>query len=289
MSDRFIFNEKERRTFGFVFYILCLVLLLIRYNANVLISQLNNPALVYPSADNTYWIFLLSGIPNFLVSNSFVSMAFDLILLASTVMCAINCNKREYALVFCVFIWIYFLTFNTYSAHHYHGLIGVLMLSIPFLSGKAKTFSYLMEMVRYYYLFFFASAALWKLFRGSVFHSGQLKATLMEQHVGYLAQNPDSFRADLVTYFISHQQAGDLIFILTFFLQLIFIIGFFTQKTDRWLFWIAVIFHLMNWMVMRIFSIELIVFNLMLLNWKTIFPLVDSLFRKKKPEPVVTG
>ena len=50
-----------------IFYAFSLVILGIVFYNNLLLHQMQSPVLIYPHADNTYWLLHYLGIPQFLL------------------------------------------------------------------------------------------------------------------------------------------------------------------------------------------------------------------------------
>jgi hypothetical protein len=180
----------------------------------------------------------------------------------------------------------YFITYNIVTGHHYHGLIGVLIITIPFFSKDEKRFNLLWEGARYYMLYVFASAALWKILRGSAFYTDQLSNILKAQQLDLLIQDRDSLSAYIASYLIANPQVGHLVLLINVLLQLSFAIGFFTKKCDRLLLVLVVLFTIGNYFVMSIISVEILILAFALLNWDKVQALADKYMRKQKATTV---
>ncbi len=137
-------------------------------------------------------------------------------------------------------------------------------------------FNLLWEGARYYLLYIFASAALWKIFRGSVFYQEQLSNILKHQQLDLLLQQSQSYQAHCVQYLIAHPEISHAVLIVNVVVQLCFAFGFFTKKFDSLLFILAIVFCAANYFVMGITSTELLVLNLTLLNWEKIEALLPN-------------
>lgn len=250
-----------------------LVILLARFFCQALLPQLGtNVPILFQEKEIFYKLYLNTGITQYIVSHYIIAAAFDVCLFFSAVFFIIL-RDRIFAVAFLVLSTIYFLSFNIITGHHYHSLIGVLVMIIPFLSKSEKRFGFLWEAARYYMLYVFASAALWKIMRGSVFHTEQLSSILMAQQLDLLLQNPDTLRADIASYFISHPQVSHILLMINIAVQLAFLIGFFTKKWDAFLFWLAIVFVVANYCIMGIISTDLLILNLTLLNWDKVHAL----------------
>lgn len=253
-----------------------LLVLLYRFVSGTLFTGLAGFCCGLEYGNVFYHLFIKTGIPAFVLSSHSVSAFFDFCLFGLPVLFLLT-RQRIFAVVFTAVAVTYFLLFNMVTAHFYHGFFAVVIISIPFWSKNEKRFNLLWEGLRYYLLYIFTSAALWKIFRGSVFYQEQLSNILKHQQLDLLLQQPQNYQAHCVQYLIAHPETSHVLLIANVALQLFFILGFFTKKFDSLLFVLAIIFCSANYFVMGITSSELLVLNLTLLNWEKI----DSLFANK--------
>jgi hypothetical protein len=230
-----------------------------RFLSNTLFSQLIQPVLIDPGIDSTFWLFHWLGIPHAVTHSVIGSALLDLLLFLLPVMAIMIPQRRYIAVAFTLLGTIYQITISTYSAHHYHSLVGVLLLSIPFWFGSER-FNIVWQAARYYLVFIFTSAAIWKLSRGGLFVYTDMSGILMAQHSQYLFDYPTSFLAQFWAYLICHPQLSQSLLIATFVLQLSYIGGFFTRRFDRFYIAVTILFFMANYAVMHIFSFELLVF-----------------------------
>jgi hypothetical protein len=252
------------------FYLGCVAIFAIRFVASTLFSQLSQPVLIDPGIDNTYWLFHWWGIPHMVTHSVIWSAVLDILLFLIPVVASIIPGRRVYAVLFTILACIYQITYSTYAIHHYHSLLGVLFLSIPFWFGPGQRFTMLWEAARYYFFFIFASAALWKLSTGALWHSGQMSSILMSQHAQAIYDYPTSWSSHLYSYLISHPGIAQLFLWAGFAIQLSFFGGFFTRKYDRVYLALFVSFFVVNFLLMHILSLELFIFCLVLLDWEKI-------------------
>lgn len=254
------------------FYLGSAAVLVLGFLSNVLFSELSRPVLIDPGIDNTYWLIHCLGIPRAVTHSVFGSPLLDLALFFSALSAAAISCRRVYAILFSILLFIWQITLSTYSLHHYHTLVGMLVLSIPFWFGAGERFTMLWEATRYYFFFMFASAGLWKLTRGAIFDPHQMVAILKAQHAQYLFDYPDGLFAPLYTYLISHAGLSQAILISMMVIQLSFLGGFFTRRLDRIYLYIFILFIAMNYIVMHISSLPLLVFVLVLIDWERAAP-----------------
>jgi len=254
--------KKSKFVFGFA-----LVVLAYRFFTNTFLSQIASPPppLVFPSIDNTYWLLLLSKIPQFVIGNSFVLTVFDISLIGLPLLIFIYPAKRIFYMLFSIFITLYFLIFNLYAGHHFHSLVGLILMSLPFATKSANRFILLWKAIRYYLLFIFASAAMWKIWRGTAFDFNQLHNILQHQHAQLLFDNADGWHANFIRWLLLHPSVCFALLLTAVLTQLSFFVGFFTQRFDCVLLLLLCVFVVFNYIVMNIVSAELLVLGFTLL------------------------
>lgn len=263
-----VYLKKSKFVFGFA-----LAVLAYHFFTNTFLSQIASPPppLVFPSIDNTYWLLLISDIPQLVIGSSFLLTVFDISLISLPLLVFVYPSKRLLYILFSVFITLYFLIFNLYSGHHFHGLVGLILISIPFWVKSSARFDMLWKAVRFYTLFIFASAAIWKTTRGTAFDFNHLHNILQHQHAQLLFDNPEGWRASFVRWLLMHPTVCFALMLSAVVSQASFAIGFFTSRFDYVLLALLLLFVVFNYLVMNIVSSELLVLGLTLLPeifWK---------------------
>ncbi|MFN8287842.1 MAG: hypothetical protein U0V74_13885 [Chitinophagales bacterium] len=244
------------------------IILLYRLLQGVLLSQMQQPVL-FQLPQNVYGLFNLSGISNWLTTHYSIALLTDILLFALALLSIITGNRIT-VILSTLLLTVYMLVFNMAAYHAYHGLVGAIAITIPFWSQKEERFNFLWHAARYYWLYVFASAGLWKILRASAFLNDQMSNILMQQQLDYLLQHPHSFKAGIIQYLISHPAVSHMVLLVNVGLQLSFLVGFFTRRFDTMLLVLSIVFCIANYFVMSIVSTELLVLNLTLLNWDKI-------------------
>jgi hypothetical protein len=251
------------------FYLGCVAIFVIRFASSTLFSQLSQPVLIDPGIDNTYWLFHWLGIPHIVTHSILWSAVLDILIFVLPLMASVISGRRIIALLFTVLVGVYQVTYSTYAMHHFHSLIGVLFLSIPFWF-RGDRFTFVWEAARYYFFFIFSSAALWKLSSGSLWDTAQMSSILMAQHAQAIYEYPDSMLTHFRSYLIVHTGIAHFFMLAGFLIQCSFFGGFFTRRFDRFYLFLFLLFFAMNYLLMNIISIELFIFCLVLLDWNKI-------------------
>ncbi len=231
-----------------------------------MLSQMNHPLFLFGQTEFFYRLYINSGIPQFITSNTIISALLDISLLILTIGFLMSFN-RAFILLFTLVVFNYFITYNLVTGHHYHGMFGLIIMTLPFWFKKEEKFNLAWDLARYYFLYVFASAALWKILRGSAFYDLQLSDIIKSQQINLLLQTPESFKSHIAEYFIGHPAISHFILLLDVFVQGSFIVGFFTKKYDRVLLMLAILFVVADYYVMGIVSFEILIMGLTLLDW----------------------
>lgn len=184
------------------------------------------------------------------------------------------------ALVWLFVNWIYIQCYILYSSNSIEGHVGWLLMPLLFAAGNVKMFYFMMHALRYYFLFFFVTAALWKFRQGGIFNLEQMSGILLLQHKEFLFNAPGNWYTHLIYWIVQHSFAGWLLYAMAVLLELSFAAGFFTRAYDRWLFTGFILFLVMDILVMRIPYFELLPLSLPLLFSKyqePVFPVSKQL------------
>jgi len=233
--------------------------------ANTLVHQLQAPVLKFPYVDPTFWIMHLLHIPEFISSHFYIAWLFDILLFTLCILTIIFPQKKWLIGSFIILYFNYFIIFNSFGAHHTHALIPVLIAPVPFLFSR-KTFFYLWEALRYFLLFSYAAAFIWKLFRFSWLNKNQGILILKKNLTPYLYFNPHTSLANIYQWFLNNPATTNCVFLCGFILEGLFIVGFFTKKYDKYLFFISIILPVGFWFLADALFFEELILSITLLN-----------------------
>jgi len=156
-------------------------------------------------------------------------------------------------------------------------------MGLPFVLSDGVSFSYLFYGVRYFFLFEMASASLWKLFRGTLFHVEQFSSILKIQRIEYVLSYPEAFSSRLTAFLLAHTFLAHAMWIFLFLLQFSFLAGFFTRRFDLALLCAYLLFSLGSYFLMNMFTLvfENTIFLLTLIPWQK---LLERNFRNQQDQ-----
>lgn len=230
--------------------------------------------------DGIAWLFMQTGIHQWLINNKAGWWLFDLAFYSMPLIyyAAYSFNQKlitATALCWLIINWLYVQFYTLYPTNSIEGHVAWLLMPVLFAARRLKTFYFLMHGLRYFFLFFFASAAIWKLRQDGFFNPQQMTGILLMQHGTYLVSAPQSWFTAFVYGLIQHERVGYALYIAATLLEFTFIIGFFTRRYDKWLIVAFVLFLLMDLLVMRIPYFEILPLSLPLLYSKYEEPKAD--------------
>jgi len=215
------------------------------------------PQLFVTRYDGFTWLFMKTGIHQWLLNNPTGWALADTLFYTMPLLyfLANNIYKtggRFFAILMLVVNWLYVQCYTLYPTNSIESHIVWLLFPVIFLAAQPHTFRLLMHGLRYFFLFFFASAGIWKIINGGVFYSGQMTGVLLYQHADILNSTPEYWQSRFIQWIINHPAWGYALYIAATVMELVFVIGFFTRKFDRTLIVLFLLFLVFDHLVMRI-------------------------------------
>ncbi|MFM2307022.1 MAG: hypothetical protein RLZZ367_1691 [Bacteroidota bacterium] len=268
----------DRHRFARLYYGLVLIYIAHRYFNHMLLSQLQQPQLMYPGTDLTYIFFSWSGVTQFVTGKYWAALGLDILLAVSALTSFIFTRQKISSWVFTTTLFVYIVAGYSVLCFHKHNLTGLWFASLMFLATGETAFSLLFEMVRMYAVFTYASAGFWKFFRGVWNYPGHFPLIVKNDALAYLAQHPDTLLAKILSWLIIHPALLDNMMVLSSFIQISFVIGFFTKRLDKYFLLYALTFHLLSLLLLRAYFFE---FSAILI---TLLP-VAYFYKPAKTEP----
>lgn len=213
--------------------------------------------------DGTTWVLMRSGFHQWMIRFPGFYLAADLFFYAMPVLWYIvdrRWPRRSWLLAWLMLLvnWIYVQAFTLYPTNSIEGHFAWLMMPLLFVMRDQKGFSLMFNGLRYVFLFVFFSAGFWKIYWGGVFNLEQLSGILTFQHSHFLALSPDAFYTQWLGWLINHPMVGWGLYIVATLIELMFVVGFFTKKWDRWLLLLFVLFLVFDQLVMSIAYYEMV-------------------------------
>ena len=261
------FKQTILNYYCLIFY----ALLIFKWCNHMLLYQ-QQPIFIYDTFDVVSWLFMQTGIHQWMLQTKHF-LFFDLLFYSAPLLLFFTAHKKpkltSIAAVYVLLVnWIYLQCYFLYPISSYTIFIVWLIFPSIFIARKHETFLLLFEGARYFFLYFFLSAGIWKIANGSIFNPDQLSAILLDQHKEMLTNSTDYWLSHFYQFIINHKHVFLILMYLTVTLmELSFIIGFFTKRFDGVLIIIYFVFLFADYFIMRIPYFETLPFVLTLYSY----------------------
>ncbi|HEY4286420.1 MAG TPA: hypothetical protein VGN00_04920 [Puia sp.] len=247
---------RDKKTLLTVYFGCYYAVLLFFFIDSRLLSQYQ-PIFFHFNHDLTEFLLIATGIPKWMIANPVSFLYADvLVLLAPAVLLGFYLKKGQFSpflgVLFSFLLGFYLLLANIFWQVHYEPFVLYLLLSVAFWTNSEKRFYSLLSGCRYYFLYIFVSAALWKLLRGGLFNVGEMSRILLLHHSDLLSGACNSLSCRVYYFLIGHPALSWWLYFAGVLLEGSFIIGFFTRRRDTVLLGFAVLFVVADLLVMRI-------------------------------------
>ena len=214
-----------------------------RCYAHLMISQLVFPPLFVTQYNLTFHIYQLLGLQTLLVGNPIVAVLFDVFLISSFILLFIRPRNQWVNYAAFILFFIYTVVFRINLTHQAHLLNGMLMMSFIFLFKKQSNFYFVFQGLRYYVIWVYSSAFLWKLLNGALFDWETGIAVLQNNIAEYLYLNPDTIMSGIYYWALQHPAIVNASSIFIYLLEGFFLVGFFTKRFDALLIFLIIFIH----------------------------------------------
>lgn len=248
--------SRDRRQVLIVYFLFYYAFLLGFCLENRLLSQYH-PIFFNFNRDLTELALIASGIPQWMIFHPFSFAIADAtaFLLPLAILLNFGQKRRFFPVFWVVFALntaFYLLLADIFWQVHHEPFILFFLLALAFVPNRPDRFYLLISGCRFYFLYIFASAAIWKIARGAVFNGEEMSRILLLHHTDLLTGSCTSLSCRIYTWLIMHPPIAQALYVAGALLEGSFLIGFFTRRFDRWLIVLAAVFVVADLLVMRI-------------------------------------
>ena len=234
-----------------VFYLLMLYKI---WNGFLLVQL--KPSIFNTRFDVFTWVLMNTGIHQWLLNNEMGWILFDVAFYALPLgYWVVHQRSVRFASWIAIIMlpvnWIYISCYTLYPANSIESFIPWLLFPFLLMTTSLQSFYYVLNGLRYFFLFFFVSAGIWKIVQGAVINSEQMTGVLLFQHKELLTGSVN-WSAQFIDWLLHHPLVGYCLYLFATFMELIFIVGYFTKKYDRYLIGAFLLFLIADVVVMRI-------------------------------------
>lgn len=245
------FKYSVVRCYCLIFY----ALMIYKWLNGFFLYQLQ-PSFFYTRQDLVTWIFMQTGLHQWLLNNPTGWFLFDIIFYSLPLLIVFTSKIKKYeaavSIIMLIINWCYVQCYTLYPSNSIEGHLAWLLFPLIFIAKEGKAFALLYEGLRYFFLYFLVSAGIWKFAQGGLFHSDEMSGILLYQHNQLLTNSPGYWQTSFIRYLVQHQILAYLLYLSATLLELSFVIGFFTKKYDRLLLSLFLLFLVADYLVMRI-------------------------------------
>lgn len=224
---------------------------------NGLLPSMFQPVFTYLHADLTGLILLQSNLPKLFINYKWVPLSFDvLIFLLQFLLFYSTYTARKWTslavmstlIINVVYYYLFSIT-GVISIEVFTAYMFVPLIFFPLtIDGKY----YALQSVRFLFLLFFVSAAIWKLRTAAIFNTNQMSGILLKHHTDLLIIKPSDFYSNAILFLIDHPIISYCLYLFSFLIECSFLIGFFTRKYDHSLIVLFCLFIIFDYIILGI-------------------------------------
>jgi len=215
------------------------------------------PVFFLNKLDITGNILMSTGLQQLIIQSSGVRWALDLMYFGLPFVlyvAAVREGKFQSWIAICTAIgsMLYCYLLSTMSLVSIEVFIAWMIFPFIFAGCHVQGFYFRLHMVRYLFILFFFSTALWKLRAGGLFNVEQFSAVLLKQHLPVLVSAPNHWFSRSIQWLINHRNVSYSLYVIATGIEFIFVLGFFTKKYDRVLAVLFLCFLIFDYFLMEI-------------------------------------
>jgi hypothetical protein len=212
--------------------------------------------------DPVAWGIYLSRWPFLALSHPWIGYSIDLITLWLIYRMFRKPDRRITAFILFVLLLSMYVTLTACITHRNYQS-GFFWVMIPFLfTGKSRGLTF--EFLRYFLLYFYVSAAFFKILHGGIWDSEVFSSHLAGQLAPYFFEGQTGWRMDLNLFLRNHPSIAFCFYWAGFLAEFSCLAGFFTRRYDRVIGLLLILFHIFNWIIMDISCIGQLSFLMIL-------------------------
>jgi len=201
-------------------------------------------------ADPFYWLLFITPIPNVILQDQTLAIILQYLPLLLILFLLMDKNRKWIAFFLFLLMLIYYMILTAVIGHH-NFQTGIFLVTIPYIFGK-KNRLFIWGLLRYWILFFYVTAAFFKITNPSFFNIHHLANQIITQFLPYNLENQTGFRILFNQWLIEHYQISTGLYLIGFSIEAFCLVGFFTTKYDKIIGLLLIMLHLCIWLVMDI-------------------------------------
>lgn len=262
-------TQKHRDSFVIWFCILFYLLMIYKWVNGLFLYQLE-PHIFNTRFDFTTWLLMNTGIHKWLINNPAGCLTMDITFYISPLLYLIlyKTNQKSsliFAGVMLVINFTYLQCYTLFPANSIESFTAWLLFPLLLMMPTISSFYFVLNGLRYFFLFVLSSAAIWKFVQMGIFNPQEMSGVLLYQHKEFLVSSANTFYTTFIYWLVNHPTISFGLYAIATGLELIFLVGFINKKKDNYLILLFLIFLVMDLIIMRIPYWELSPFVLTLI------------------------
>lgn len=201
--------------------------------------------------DPLYWFFYALNIPQFIIAHQWAGIGADIFVMLLLCLLIKKPSNQIIAWLLLPLMILFYVTLTGYHTHR-NFQTGFFLVLVPFSFKALQSRQLAYNALRYFLLFFYFSSAVLKLSSSSIFDADHFSTILQQQFVPYYLEGNTGWRTSINAYLVDHSALTYVLFLTGIVIEGTTIAGFFTKKFDRFLGFVLICFHLVNWILMDI-------------------------------------
>lgn len=263
-----LLNQTHRKQFTISWLAIFYVLAAYKWWQDMWLYQAD-PFMFVTRFDGITWQLLQTGLHRLVMQQSVARYVADGIFYSLPLVYGILFLRKpriaaKLAWVWLLANWLYVQLYTSYPINSIEAHIAWLLFPVLFAMASLPSYYYILQALRYFFLYFFVSAGIWKLVQGGAFYPGQMSAILLEQHKEWLVTSPAYWHAEFIYWLIDMPLVSFLLYWMGILIELFFVVGFFTKRYDHVLIALFMLFLGFDYFLMRIPYFEVTPFLLTL-------------------------
>ena len=259
-----IFTEQIRSKVIRAYVIIFYALAVFKWITGMWLYQ-HDPFVFQTRFDGITWLFMQTRLHLLLLHQKGGFLLMDILFYSMPVLYYKVYRKAPKYMMITGFImlvvnWFYVEVYTLYPTNSIEGHVGWLLIPFMLMMKDLRSFFYVMQALRYFFLYFFASSGFWKIKEGGLFNLNEMSNLLLYQHKEQLVSSPGHWYTVFIYWLVRHPAFSYTMYLLATMAELVFIVGFFTRRFDRWLIILFLVFIAADLLVMKINYFEVLPF-----------------------------
>ncbi len=254
-------TNDHKRQIIVLFFVFFYSLMLFKWWNGLFLYQVQ-PIVFKNKLDVFSWAIMETGLHQWLINNPTGCILFDIIFYSMPIwylLASKNSKKTGIAAAVLMLLvnWVYIQCYTLFPTNSIESYLAWLLFPFLFIVITLPGFYFILHSLRYFFLFIFGSAGIWKIVQGGLFNIDQMSGVLLYQHKELLVSSTRHFDSKVFYWLIQNPTISYIIYLGGVLVELFFLAGFVTKKLDNWILVSFIGFLVADFFIMHIYYWEL--------------------------------